>query len=104
MELTAYTWNALATVGGAAAATLVIVQYLKLPLDRFHHVPTRLLVWIVSLAVLVIAQALTAGLTWQDALLALVNSFVVALAAMGAYEITFANTDPPAAATTKPAA
>jgi hypothetical protein len=32
MELTAYNWETLGTVAGATAATVLIVQYAKLPL------------------------------------------------------------------------
>ena len=89
-ELTAYTWEALATVGGAAAAVLLMVQYIKAPLDKVWKIPTRALVLALSFLVLLCAQGVTAGIVWQDVPLILVNSFVVALAAMGAYESTFA--------------
>jgi hypothetical protein len=85
-----YTWDSLATIGGATTATLLIVQYVKAPLDRWHHIPTRLITLIVAFAILSVARAYTVGLEWLDVPLILVNSFVVALAAMGAYEVSFA--------------
>lgn len=85
----AYTWESLATVAGATAATLLIVQYLKMPLDRVWKIPTRALVYVVALLILLGATAFTRGLTAADAPLLAVNAFVVALAAYGSYELTF---------------
>ena len=99
MEGASYTWEILATVAGATAATLLIVQYTKAPLDKVWKVPTRVFVWLVALLILLGAQGFMTGLTWSAVPLIVVNAFVVALAAMGAYEATFAksekNTDPP---------
>lgn len=88
-EAGAYTWESLATVAGATAATLLIVQYVKAPLDRVWKVPTRGLALAVAFALLLMARAFTVGLAWPDVPLLMVNAFVVALAAMGAYEATF---------------
>ncbi len=85
-----FTWESLATIGGATSATLLIVQYVKAPLDRWHHIPTRLITLIVAFAILCAARAYTVGIEWLDVPLILLNSFVVALAAMGAYEVSFA--------------
>ena len=93
MELEAYTWTSLATIAGTVAATLLIVQYIKAPLDMVWKIPTRLLVIAISFVILLLAQLFTAGLTWPDIPLILLNSFVAALATMGAYEQTFAKKD-----------
>ncbi len=90
MEPSAYTWEALGSVAGATAATLVIVQYLKVPLDKWMHIPTRLLVFIIALLILGGARGFTAGISPSDIPLMLLNAVVVALAAMGTYEISFA--------------
>ena len=88
---TPFTWAYLATIAGATAATLLIVQFLKLPLDKaFGNIPTRLVAYVIALIIMLVATAFTTGLTAENALLAVVNAFVVALAAMGGYEITFA--------------
>lgn len=89
----AYTWEMLGTIAGATAATLLIVQYLKSMIDQIVHVPTRLLALVVALMLLLGAHAFTTGITWSDVPLILVNAFVVALAAMGAYENTFGRPD-----------
>ena len=87
------TWAYLATIAGAAAATLLIVQFLKVPLDKFCHIPTRLFVYIVCLILMLLGTAFTIGLTVNNALLTAVNAFVAALTAYGGYEVTFAKID-----------
>ena len=85
-----YTWDSLATIGGAASATLLVVQFLKAPLDRWRHIPTRFLALFIAFALMTGARAYTAGLAWRDVPLITVNAILVALAAMGAYEVSFA--------------
>lgn len=86
METTYFDWAALATPPAAIAATLLIVQYIKAPLDRLRKVPTRAVVLVIAVAIVLGAQAFTEGLRWDTLPLAILNGFVVALAAMGAYE------------------
>lgn len=88
-----FTWAQLATVAGATAAVLLIVQLLKLPLDRVWKLPTRIVVYLISLIILLLATAFTEGLTLQTAILTAVNAVIVALAAMGSYEVTFRKLD-----------
>ena len=88
-----YTWEYLATLAGATAATLLIVQFLKVPLDWAWKIPTRLFVYLVALIILLVAIAFTTGLNLQNALMAVLNAFLVALTAYGAYEVTFAKLD-----------
>lgn len=88
-----FSWEQLATIAGATTATLLIVQLLKLPLDKVWHIPTRIIAYIIALAIMVVATAFTVGLTWSNAGLAAVNAVIVALAAMGAYELTFRKVD-----------
>ena len=82
-----FDWSYLATYSGAVAAVVFIVQFLKLPIDRIGHVPTRVLVYVVSLAVLLLAQLFTAqAFTPEVVALAALNAVIVAFAAMGVYE------------------
>lgn len=82
-----FDWSYLATYSGAVAAVVFIVQFLKLPIDRIGHIPTRVLVYTVSLAVLLLAQLFTAqAFTPEVIALAALNAVVVAFAAMGVYE------------------
>ena len=84
-----FTWAQLATIAGATLATVLIVQLLKLPLDKIWKIPTRIVVYFIALVILLLATFFTDGLTVQTGLLTAVNAVIVALAAMGAYEITF---------------
>lgn len=82
-------WEQLATIGGAAMATMLIVQLLKLPLDKVWKIPTRIIVFVIAAIILTLATYFTKGLTWNTALLTLINAVIVALTAMGGYELTF---------------
>lgn len=85
-----FTWSYLVTIGGASILTLLIVQFFKLPLDRIWKIPTRVFVYLIALIILLVATAFTSGLTIDSAALAVVNAILVAVAAMGSYEVTFA--------------
>ena len=82
-------WEQLATIGGAAMATMLIVQLLKLPLDKVWKIPTRIIVFVIAFVVLILATYFTQGLDWNTALLTVINAVIVALTAMGGYELTF---------------
>lgn len=84
------TWEYLATIAGATAATLLIVQFLKVPLDRVWKIPTRAFVYFIALMLLLAGTYFTTGLTVNTALLTAVNAVIVALTAYGSYEVTFA--------------
>ena len=84
-----FTWEYLATIAGATLATTMIVQLLKLPLDKVWKIPTRIVVYFIALVILLLATAFTIGLNLNNGLLTVFNAVIVALAAMGAYEITF---------------
>lgn len=88
-----FTWEQLATIAGATLATLLVVQLLKLPLDKVWKIPTRIVVYVIALAIMFLATHFTAGITGQNAALAAINAVIVALAAMGSYELTFAKLD-----------
>ena len=88
-----WTWAYLATIAGATAATLLIVQFMKVPLDKVWKIPTRLFVYIIALVIMTVATAFTSGLDVNSFLLCLLNAFIVALAAYGSYELTFAQSE-----------
>ena len=88
-----FTWQQLATIAGATAATLLIVQLIKLPLDKVWKIPTRIVVYVIALVILLLAQVFTTGLTVNSALLTAINAVIVALAAFGSYELTFRKLD-----------
>ena len=82
-------WEQLAMIAGAALATMLIVQLLKLPLDKVWKIPTRIIVFFIAAVVMLLATYFTQGLTWNTALLTMLNAVVAALTAMGGYELTF---------------
>ena len=84
-----FTWQYLASIAGAAAFTLLVVQFFKVPLDKVWKIPTRVLAYVIALIVMLVATAFTSGLTLKTALLAAVNALIAALTAMGGYEVTF---------------
>lgn len=84
------TWEFLGTMAGATTAVLLIIQFIKAPLDKVWKIPTRVVAWIFALIVLVSVEIVTTGQFSLDRiLLALLNSIIVTMAAMGAYEISF---------------
>ena len=82
-----FTWEYLVTILGATVATTLVVQLLKLPLDKIWHIPTRIVAYVIALAIMLLATHFTSGLTWSNACLAALNAVIVALAAYGSYEV-----------------
>lgn len=80
-----FTWEALATMGGASLLTYFVVQYTKGLVDRWlaRRLPTDLYAVIVASLILVTAQlALGANSSdWRVYALAVANGFLVAAAA-----------------------
>lgn len=83
-----FSWEYLATIAGATLATMLIVQLLKLPIDKVWKIPTRIIVYVIALIISLLATQFTTGLNPQNALLTAVNAVIIALAAMGGYELT----------------
>lgn len=88
-----FTWEQLVTIGGATLAVLLIVQLFKFPLDKIWKIPTRIVVYVISLVVIELATYFTTGLTVSSAILNVFNALIIALSAMGAYELTFRKMD-----------
>jgi hypothetical protein len=85
-----FSWETLVTSAGATAFVLLVCQFTKVPLDRVWKIPTRLFVFILSVLTMVIANVFLGSLTVPGFALSIFNAFIVATAAMGAYELTFA--------------
>ena len=49
-------WDILGTYAGVTMIVTLIVQYLKLPLDKVWKIPTRVLVYVISCIVLILTQ------------------------------------------------
>ena len=84
------TWTQLATVGGCAMMTLLIVQLIKAPLDKVWKIPTRFIVFLISFVIMLTATYLIGNLDASTAVLTIFNAVISALTAMGAYELSFA--------------
>jgi len=83
------TWDFLGTFAGAVAATTLIVQFLKLPADKVKKIPTRYIVYLIAALMLFSYQYFNGVLAPDVIVLTLLNAVVVAVAAMGTYEVTF---------------
>ena len=93
---TFFSWETIGTFTGAVALVVFLVQLLKLPLDKVWHIPTQYIVYVMSLGVLLLAQAFVpslGGLSWDSALLCVFNAALVALSAMSTYEIAIAKVE-----------
>jgi hypothetical protein len=93
-----FTWEYLGSLAGAVAVIVLLIQFMKMPLDNLviklfgneARLPTRLAVWLLAVIILITASYFTGNLTVNTAILALFNAILVAWTAMGAYEATFA--------------
>lgn len=88
-----FSWELLGTMAGAVMAVTLIVQFLKLKADKVWNIPTRYIVYAISLLVLFAVMYFTEVITPEKIVLMILNAFVVATASMGTYEITFAKLD-----------
>lgn len=82
-----FTWEAIATLTGAATLVYFIIAYTKGPVDKLipnvmKVLGTDLYAVLWAFIVLLVATAvITGGLTWSSAALAFFNAFIVAAAA-----------------------
>lgn len=82
------TWEYLGTFAGIVAVVLLIVQWLKVPADRVWKIPTRFIVFFITL-VLMFAMAFFQGdITSEIAFMTVLNSIVVTMAVLGTYDVT----------------
>lgn len=90
IEKTGFDWGFLATISGCTAATVLISQFVKFPLDKCWKIPTKCLVYFIALAISVIAGYFTNHcMNLEGVVLSILNSFIVAAAAYGTYELSF---------------
>lgn len=83
MSDTLFTFQSLATLGGAAAFVFLVVQTTKAEIDKCIHIPTAIYATLVAFAVLLAAQIATGAnpQDWRIYFLALANGFLVAATA-----------------------
>jgi peptidoglycan/LPS O-acetylase OafA/YrhL len=83
------TWEFLGTMAGVVAATTLITQFCKFPLDKVWKIPTRFVVYVIALSILFAVEFFTGTVTTDGAILIILNAIIVTTAAMGTYEATF---------------
>lgn len=89
MDATFFTWETLATVGGATAAVTIIVSIIEKLFGPGLNERIRNAVIALSSIALLVAGALSAGgATWETYMLAVVNGLVVSLAVLRLSDIT----------------
>ncbi len=86
------TWDFLGTIAGVVAATTLIVQFLKIPLDKVWKIHTRYVVYFIALILLFLVEIFTGHVTLERSILIILNAIIVTMAAMGTYEVTFKQT------------
>ena len=84
------TWAGLTTQAAVTGLVLVIIQFIKVPLGKWLGIPTRLIVYIISAAIMAATLIFTGAFSWSALGLVLLNAVFVALGAMGTYEAAFA--------------
>jgi predicted membrane channel-forming protein YqfA (hemolysin III family) len=80
-------WAYIATVAGAAAVTVLIVQAIKAVAGtEIKTLWLRLVTFGLCTVLLLVANAVIYGLTWESAGLCVINGVVAYLVATGAYK------------------
>lgn len=86
MPDTFFSWEQLATYGGATVATMLFVQFTK-ELPGIKAIPTRLWAFVVAAVLMVLATIFTAPEISPSAiLLTVINAVIVAMASCGEYD------------------
>lgn len=80
-----FDWNMLGGFAGAAFAVGLITQITK-DIPGIVKMPTQLWSYMLALAVLLLSQAFTSGLTLSGAVISLFNAAMVSLSANGGYQ------------------
>lgn len=78
-------WTMLGTFAGASAAVAILTEITK-NIPGLKKLPTQIWSYILSVLVLVAAQAFTNDLSWANVSIDLVNGAIVSLSANGGYE------------------
>lgn len=83
---TFFSWEQLATYGGATVATMLFVQFTK-ELPGIKAIPTRLWAFVVAAVLMVLATIFTAPeISPSVILLTVINAVIVAMASCGEYD------------------
>lgn len=81
-----FTWEQLATYGGATVATMLFVQFTK-GLPGIVKIPTRLWAFVIAAVLMILATVFTSPeVTPAVILITVVNAVIVAMASCGEYD------------------
>ncbi len=80
------TWEYLGTFAGAVAITTILVQFFKLQADKVWKIPTRYIVYLISVIILFAYQIFNGSLELENIVLTLLNAVVVSMASMGLFD------------------
>ncbi|MDF2611149.1 MAG: hypothetical protein K0R92_2623 [Lachnospiraceae bacterium] len=83
------TWESLGTMAGAVTATTLIVQFLKVPLDKVWKIHTRYVAYIIAFIILLLVEIMNGRITPGNIILIALNAIAVSMAAIITYEATF---------------
>ena len=82
-----FDWNMLGTYAGATVAVMLFVEFTK-ELPGIKAIPTRLWAYVMAVAVLILSTVFTGQVDAPTVFLCLFNAVIVAMAAVGGYDIT----------------
>lgn len=78
-------WTMLGTFAGASAAVAILTEITK-GIPFIKKIPTQIWSYILSVLVLIGAQAFNNDLSWANAVIDLINGALISLSANGGYE------------------
>lgn len=82
-----FDWNMLGTYAGATVAVMLFVEFTK-ELPGIKAIQTRLWAYIMAVVVLILSTVFTGKVDAPTIFLCLFNAVIVAMAAVGGYDIT----------------
>ncbi|MCM0650511.1 hypothetical protein NBE98_19280 [Clostridium swellfunianum] len=84
------TLDYLGTFAGMVAAVVLITQFTKELIDKFaKNLPTKYVVFVYSLIILIAYQLMTNTFEFSRLLLTIINAILLTMTAQGGYEWTF---------------
>ena len=85
---TFFTWDQLSSYAGATIAVILFVEFTK-DIPGIKRIPTRVWAYIIAVVLLILSTVFTSdNITPAVILLCFINAVIVAMAAVGGYDIT----------------
>lgn len=85
MEFEFVDWSYISTFAGCLAVVTAITEVIK-NIGFIKKIPTQITSWVLAFAILILAKVFTGDISAISAVLALIDSVFVSLAANGGYE------------------